>query len=539
MKLKIFTLIIILSAVALYCLEATGLGFAGYKPHLEAKQVANEYILTWPRLPYLSYYEVEVLNSLPHDDKAPARPSNRITKYRTWSNHWTVNQSFPYRTYWRVSAQGLFSRPLGRYSESLSLTEVTGSTAEDFSHIKPQATSFYPSYSPAPAKPVLTWTSIAGAVYYEIEMLSRPPENPNDILPSSQQLFSSREVFTNGYNADFSSLHTDNLLWRVRALDYHGNPIGVFSDASQISINPSLQQTLKPVITVSLNEKGTAPLLYPVYSWIPIIGAVDYEVELLSQPPENPNGTAPSQYRIWSKQVVGLDCYDDLPRSTPGTYYWRVRGLDKLGHPVGVYSDAASFTVDLSKGNYAATFGDSITHGGGAVSYSPADWEYSYQTYLHFPVVNLGKSGDTSETMAARFDHDVLPYKPRFLLIMGGTNSLRGGTPATDVIHDLTVIRDKCLANGIRPILMTLPPINPAAIDRVFQEETTPNWQEEFAAVNQFIRQQRYFIDLNPYFTNIEGELPDYYAIDGLHPDIEGKKLMAQIINAHWGRVTR
>jgi len=539
MKRKIFTLIFILSAAAIYGLEATDFGFAGYKPHLEAKQVANEYVLTWPRLSYLSYYEIEVLSCFPEHDTKAASPSQRITKYRTWSNQWTVNQSFPYRTYWRVSAQGLFAHPLGRYSESLSLTEVTGSTAEDFLRIKPQATSYYPPYSPAPARPMLTWTSVAGAVYYEIEMLSRPPENPNDILPSQQRVFSSREVFTNGYNADFSTLQADNLLWRVRALDYHGNPIGVFSDASQISINPALEQVLKPVITASLNEKGTAQLLYPVYSWIPISGAVDYEVELLSQPPENPNGVEPSAHRIWSKQVVGFDCYDDLPRNNPGIYYWRVLGLDKQGNPVGVYSDAVPFTVDVSKGHYAATFGDSITHGGGAVSYSPADWEYSFQTYLNFPVVNLGKSGDTSETMAARFDHDVLPYKPRFLLIMGGTNSLRGGTPAADVIHDLTVIRDKCLANGIRPILMTLPPINPSAIDRVFQEETMPNWQEEFATVNHFIRQQRYFIDLNPYFTNSDGELPDYYAIDGLHPDIEGKKLMAQLINAHWSRVTR
>lgn len=539
MKRKIFTLIFLLSAAAIYGLEATDYGYAGYKPHLEARQVANEYILTWPRLSYLSYYEIEVLNCPPANDTKAAPLSKRITKYRTWSNQWTVNQSFPYRTYWRVSAQGLFAHPLGRYSESLSLTEVTGSSAEDFLHIKPQATSYYPPHSPAPARPMLTWTSVAGAVYYEIEILSQPPENPNDILPSNRQIFSSREVFTNGYNADFSDLQAANPLWRVRALDYFGNPIGVFSDASQISINPAIPQILKPVITGSLNQNGKADLLYPVYSWIPIIGAAEYEVELLSQPPENPNGTEPSQYRIWSKQVTGFDCYDDLPRSESGTYYWRVLGLDKQGNAVGVYSDAASFTVDLSKGNYAATFGDSITHGGGAVSYSPADWEYSYQTYLSFPVVNLGKSGDTSETMAERFDHDVLPYKPRFLLIMGGTNSLRGGTPAADVIHDLTVIRDKCLANGIRPIFMTLPPINPVAIDRVFQEETMPTWQEEFAAVNQFIRQQRYFIDLNPYFTNIDGELPDYYAIDGLHPDIEGKKLMAQIINAHWSRVTR
>ena len=33
--------------------------------------------------------------------------------------------------------------------------------------------------------------------------------------------------------------------------------------------------------------------------------------------------------------------------------------------------------------------------------------------------------------------------------------------------------------------------------------------------------------------------LPQYYALDGLHPDIEGKKMMAQIINANWAKVTQ
>jgi len=34
-------------------------------------------------------------------------------------------------------------------------------------------------------------------------------------------------------------------------------------------------------------------------------------------------------------------------------------------------------------------------------------------------------------------------------------------------------------------------------------------------------------------------ELPAVYAIDGLHLDIEGKKLMGLIINANWARVTK
>ena len=141
--------------------------------------------------------------------------------------------------------------------------------------------------------------------------------------------------------------------------------------------------------------------------------------------------------------------------------------------------------------------------------------------------------------MLNRFNHDVLPYHPRFLIILGGTNSLRGGVPATQVIKELSAIRDKSLAQGIRPIFLTLPPINPAAISQAFDEQTVPNWQKEFATVNSFIRQQRYYIDLEPYFIDDNHELPPYFATDGLHLDIEGKKLMALIINTNWSRVTK
>jgi len=111
--------------------------------------------------------------------------------------------------------------------------------------------------------------------------------------------------------------------------------------------------------------------------------------------------------------------------------------------------------------------------------------------------------------------------------------------PAESVIRDLRIIRYKCLLQGIRPILLTLPPINPAAIARAFGQETSPTWQQELAKVNDFIRRQTHHIDLYPYFADERGELPERLAIDGLHYDIAGKQLMAAIINAQWDRVSR
>lgn len=78
--------------------------------------------------------------------------------------------------------------------------------------------------------------------------------------------------------------------------------------------------------------------------------------------------------------------------------------------------------------------GDSISHGGGRMSYSPADWPYNYAYYLDFPTMNMSRSGDETGDLLRRFDADVLPFHVQYLLIMGGTNNLRGGGTAEKVI---------------------------------------------------------------------------------------------------------
>ena len=60
--------------------------------------------------------------------------------------------------------------------------------------------------------------------------------------------------------------------------------------------------------------------------------------------------------------------------------------------------------------------------------------------------------------MRERFDRDVRPFHLKYILILGGTNSLRAGVPAEDVIADLRDMGKKAREMGIRPIYLTLPP---------------------------------------------------------------------------------
>ena len=171
------------------------------------------------------------------------------------------------------------------------------------------------------------------------------------------------------------------------------------------------------------------------------------------------------------------------------------------------------------------------------MSYGPNDLAYSYGSYLDFDTINLSNSGDTSETMVERFERDVLPFHLKYLLILGGTNSLRGGVPAKEVIGNLSTIRQKCRDYGIGHILLNLPPINPQSTQKVFGEPTVENWQEQFARVNAWIRTQPH-IDTAAAFDETK-PMPVDYAVDGLHGDVRAKKLMAQVINAHIGEFVK
>lgn len=182
-----------------------------------------------------------------------------------------------------------------------------------------------------------------------------------------------------------------------------------------------------------------------------------------------------------------------------------------------------------------AVYGDSISHGGGHLSFGPADLAYSYESYLDFPSINLSQSGDTSEAMVMRFEKDVLPFSPEYLLIMGGTNSLRAGVPASSVIADLKEIQAKCREHGITPILMTLPPINPENIQKAFHEPTYEDWKASFDEVNAFIRGEVH-IDTAAPFEKME-ELPTWLALDGIHGDWNMKRMMAEVINREFPKV--
>lgn len=374
----------------------------------------------------------------------------------------------------------------------------------------------------------LSWKPDYDAVKYDVTF-SRRDQGKMEGTWKTTAYMSDMLLPESGQFKDLAGLY-----WQERPLDFDGYPIGAESGPRPLesSVTPVSRNAPLPRQDRS-GERGGA-LLYPVYSYIGNPGASSYEIEVLSAYPENTEGTAHSMYRIGGGDFLYTDFYDDTPRF--GTWYWRVRGKDEEGNPVGQWSLPQKRQLS-TEGYTIGLYGDSITHGGGRMSYGPNDLEYSYGHYLDFDTINLGDSGNTSHDMVERFDRDVLPFHLKYLLILGGSNSLRGGVPAEEVIRDLQEIQQKCRDHGIVPILLTLPPINPSSIDKVFHEPTAEGWEEAFRKVNAFIRTQPH-IDTAAAFL-YDNLMPEYLALDGLHGDVEAKKRMADMINRHIGEFVK
>lgn len=491
-------------------------------------------LLTWEPVPYPCYYRVDTY--IKSTGKIVEEPVyQRVkTEFTTTPSCHISSAAIPF--YYRVTAYGMFG----------AVTASSTPTANPYFETNaPIPISRYAKENPASLMPFLIWHSMPNAVLYEVEFLSAPPDHEGGItLSQKHHLSSTRNVFTNGLQADLRRFESyGKIYWRVRALGLRHEPIGEFSTAEPIVLNKEMSIPNRPLPNVFDQVMHFHQPLYPVYQWISLYGVTHYEVELLTTPPVEDRGTQPDPNRVWAETTSSANAiYDEYPRPYAGIYYWRVRGLDAQNNTVGTWSDIASFTVETPHNHrlYAAALGDSITHGGGAISNSPAFLEYSYTTYLPFECINLGRSGDTAHTTLERFDQDVLPADPENLLILTGSNSLRADTTtARDIIQDLDAIQRKCIAHDIRPIFLTLIPLNPERITLAFRSETDPLWQSKLNAVNTWIRAQKYYIDMEPFFYDTSNHiLNPLLSTDGLHPDIDGKHMMAEVILQHLDELT-
>lgn len=371
----------------------------------------------------------------------------------------------------------------------------------------------------------MTWDTVPDAVMYDLVVTRGDSKNPRDFVTQKT------EIYTTGYELDVTLLRlkSGNLHWMVRGLDVHKKPISDYTKPK-----PLLKETLNPTQPLVTTQYDRMPFakLYPVYSWIPVVKARAYELEVYRDDDGDP--TTPD--RLLKRERIdgqrSFDYYDDASYAEAGVYWWRVRARNAMDQPLGDWSDHQYFTVRQS-GVRVAALGDSITHGGGAVTTPPSYAMYDWQTYADYPILNAGFSGDTVENMSRRFARDIAPFRPKVVVILGGINNIRFGDRGEDVIHTLNILRNKCFFNRIIPVFVTVLPVNPAAMREVSGIAVAPNWQQEQKKINDWIKKQPYHIDVTPQLSAKNGLLKPSVAADGLHPDRDGKRVLGQAIGAY------
>ena len=361
----------------------------------------------------------------------------------------------------------------------------------------------------------LSWEPVPGAVSYQVAIMRANKNLPENVVSVK------RGIFTNGYELDTSVMRTaKDYYWKVCPLDASGKYIKLYSD-----LQPLVDQELNPKApkpTTEFESMAYAPL-YPVFSWVPAKDGKYYDIRVYRE--ENGKPVV-----IRELSTEGSVYYEDAGYTWPGKYYWQVRSRNESGTHISEWSTPSWFQV--SNPVKVAALGDSITHGGGAVSTPPGYVMYNWETYSQVPIKNLGYSGDPVAAMDARFATDVLPFHPKILVTLGGVTDFRSGAMAQDIIYYLQQIGNKCRMHGIIPVYATATPINPHFIAN-WSYITTPavDWKEQQVLLNQWIMSQQYAVDVASGMTDCYGLLMDEATTDGLHPDVLGKKLIGETIS--------
>jgi len=146
--------------------------------------------------------------------------------------------------------------------------------------------------------------------------------------------------------------------------------------------------------------------------------------------------------------------------------------------------------------------------------------------------INKGVSGQTTTQMLHRFQKDVIDLNPSTVIVLAGINDIaeNSGPILIDAIRDNIIdMVDLALNSNIKIILCTVLPANhfnwnheikPA--DKVF---VLNKMIKTYASNNQIP-----YVDYYTYMVDENNGLQNKFGKDGVHPNLEGYKVMEKIL---------
>lgn len=184
------------------------------------------------------------------------------------------------------------------------------------------------------------------------------------------------------------------------------------------------------------------------------------------------------------------------------------------------YADA-NRTVQTSP--KAVFMGNSITDGW---------WPTDSTFFINNKYVDRGISGQTSAEMLVRFRADVLDLTPKSVVILAGINDIaqnNGFIALEHVFGNIVSMAELAKAQNIKVLICSVLP----AYDFLWRPGLEPAGKviklnamlKDYAAKNKLT-----YVDYYSALVDERGGLPAKYSKDGVHPTLEGYKIMESII---------
>ena len=172
-------------------------------------------------------------------------------------------------------------------------------------------------------------------------------------------------------------------------------------------------------------------------------------------------------------------------------------------------------TNPTQKNPKIVALGDSFTLG------YPLDPEHSWTTrtaeVLQIPVINKGKSRQTSKDLLNRFDTDVVAEDPGRVVIFAGIGDALQDVPLKEVQTNIKAIVEKAKSNHIVPIL-ALPVWYPGVRENI---KETREWELGYAQQEDILT-----LDFSTVLFDKDGKYLSGLTIDEKYPNAKGYKAM-------------
>lgn len=147
--------------------------------------------------------------------------------------------------------------------------------------------------------------------------------------------------------------------------------------------------------------------------------------------------------------------------------------------------------------------------------------------------IGRGIGGQTTAQMLVRFRADVIDLQPKAVVILAGTNDIaqnNGYIAPENILGNIISMTELAKANNIDVVLCSILP----AYEYGWRKGLEP--ADKIIALNKMIkeyadRHNLTYVDYHSALKDARNGLPEKYSKDGVHPTMDGYKIMERLIS--------